>query len=171
MPYPATARYPCRSTLVQRSGWRSRRSVGRPILISNGGRLRGCQRCEEGELFRAVGGGFGVVDGEHQPFGATDCQLLSSEDQLAGLRMMYARLRALAGEDVVAGPELPETLAGQGQLADELDESWVVGIGPDRLPESGDQGRGGFGPVRIQRLLGRVKKYVAEPITTDLQVG
>jgi hypothetical protein len=51
---------------------------------------------------------------------------------------MRAR-HALAGLNVVAGPEPSESFAGQGQFAYELDEAGVVGIGSGGLAEAGGQ--------------------------------
>jgi hypothetical protein len=96
----------------------------------------------------------GVVDNEQLAFGTADGELLAAEREVPDLRVMDAGRHALAGMDVVPGPELSEPFAGQGQFADELDEAGVVGIGSDGLAEAGDQPGGGLVPVRVQRLLG-----------------
>ncbi len=90
-----------------------------------------------------------MVDDEQLTLGTADGELLTADSEVPDLGMMYAGRPALAGLNVVPSPELPESFAGQGQFADELDEAGVVGIGPDGLAEAGDQPGGGLVPVLI----------------------
>jgi hypothetical protein len=41
------------------------------------------------------------------------------------------------GPNIVPGPQLAEARAGKGELADELDEAGIVGVGADGLANAG----------------------------------
>src|ERR1019366_6516567 len=83
---------------------------------------------------------------------------------------MRAR-HALAGLNVVTGPEPSETVAGQGEVAYEIEGGGGGGRGSGGLGEAGGQPGGGLPPVRVQRFLGRVEEHRVEPVLAGLQVG
>src|ERR1039458_9952710 len=139
--------------------------------VAGGRSGRAGQGGEQAELFGAAGAGLRVVDDEQLPLRPANAELLAADREVPDLGVVDPDRGALAGLNVVPGPQLPESVAGQGQLADELDEAGVVGIGSDGLAEAGDQPGGGSVPIRVQRYLGRVEEHRAEPVLPGLQVG
>ncbi len=72
--------------------------------------------------------------------------------------------RAFARVHVVAGPEPAEPGAGQGELADQLDEAGIVRVGADGRAEPGDHARAGALPVGVEGLFGGIEERVAQPV-------
>jgi hypothetical protein len=73
-------------------------------------------RGEKGELVGALCSWLGVVDDEHDAVGVVEEQLLAVEGEGSDLRVLEGDggdAAAVAG--VVAGPQLAEPRAGQGQ--------------------------------------------------------
>ena len=97
---------------------------------------------QEAELLGAACAAVGVVDDEQLACGASDRQLFPIQGELSDLRMVERDGSALAGLDVMARPERAEAVARERELADEFDKARVVGVGTDRLPESGDKAGG-----------------------------
>jgi predicted TIM-barrel fold metal-dependent hydrolase len=126
---------------------------------------------EEGELLGAVGTRVRVVDHEKLPGRTADGQLLAVEGELADLRMIELHGHALAGLDVVAREELAETFARERQLTDELDESWIIGVGSDGLAEARDEPGGGHIPVGVQRPFPGIEEHRPQAVLAHLQVG
>ena len=126
---------------------------------------------QQRELLGAAGAGVGVVDGQDLAVRPVDGQLFPVQGDPADLRVVERDGGAPVQANVVAGPQRPETLAGQRQLADELDEPWVVGVGADRLTEPGDHVGGGPVPVGVQGPFGRVEEHVAQPVPAGRQAG
>jgi hypothetical protein len=69
----------------------------------------------------------GVVEDEDLPCGPCYRELLPVQRELADVGVVQRPGGALASHYVVAGLELAEGVAGQGELTDELDETRVVG--------------------------------------------
>ena len=70
-----------------------------------------------------------------------------------------------------AGPTTAGQRAGQRELADQLDEARIVGIGADRTAERGDQTGGGCLPIFEQCLFAGVEEDVTQPVRAGRQPG
>jgi hypothetical protein len=83
--------------------------------------------------------------------------------------MLEDHLRALPHADIVARPDLTEQWACDGELPNELDESWVIRVGSDGLTETGDQAGRRQLPIREHVALRRIQEDVPEPIAANRQ--
>src|SRR5580700_2849687 len=93
------------------------------------GYLAGCgDRAEQRERPGGFGAWLGVIDHQELAARVADGQLLPAQLQHADLRVAHPGRRARERLDVVPRPELPESLAGQGQLADQLRDPRIVGV-------------------------------------------
>jgi hypothetical protein len=86
---------------------------------------------QQGELLGVIGAGVGVVDRQYLAVRPVDGQLLPVQGDVADLRVVEHDRGAPVSSDVVAGPQPPESFAGQRQLTYKFDEPGVVGIGAD----------------------------------------
>ncbi len=100
--------------------------------------LADCCRSEQSERSLAGGSGRGVVDGERLAVGVRDRELCVEQFEAADLWVVHHGGAAALGPDVVARPELPELVAAQGELADQLGQPRVVDVGADVGTQGGD---------------------------------
>ena len=112
----------------------------------------GCldSRREQCQFLGAVASRVWVADDEHLACRPAYAQFLPVQLEVTDLWVADAGGTAFAYLDVVACPELAEAGAGEGELAYELNEPGVVGVGANGLAEACDHTSRCAFPVRVQ---------------------
>src|ERR1700722_12852501 len=130
-------------------GWPSRGVCSWPWRGVGAG-VGGGDALEQPQAFFGVAAGLGVVGDQGLPAAPGDEQLFVVELQRPDLRVVEQAGAGALVLDVLPGPERAEALAAQGQVADELGQARVAGVGADDRTQVRD-GPGGHGvPVRAQ---------------------
>ena len=131
---------------------------------------RGGDRTEQREGLAGLCPGFRVVDDHLEPVGPGDVELLAAQEQLADLRVPHVAPAVPAVPDVGPGPEGPETLAADGQLADQRGELRVLGVGAGSLAQAADHAGRAPVPVLVQFAVAGVQEELAQHVAARREV-
>ncbi len=131
---------------------------------------RGGDRAEQREGLGGLRPGFRVVDDHLEPVGPGDVELLSAQEQLADLRVHHVAPPVPAVPHIGPGPQGPETLAANGQLADQRGKLRVLRVGAGSLPQAADHAGRALVPVLVQFAVGGVQEELAEHVAARRKV-